>query len=378
MAAMAEIDREFLRKLAEWSSNGIPVSSLYLDVDGRRYPRRQDYMVRAEHLCHELKRQGKEHGLDRQASTSVSQDVDRMLDYLRQMDRGSTRGVALFSASKSDLWEPVTAPRPLKDRATLAPNPYVSPLEALIETYESFCTVLVDRARARIFIARMGQIKEGTDIFDDVPGRHDQGGWSQARYQRHIEDHAAQHMKHVAEVLLRFYKVRKFDHLILAGPDESIPEFEHALHDYLKRRIVARVSLPMSASMVEVLEKSLAVEEGIEQAREREAVELLKARMSAGRGVTGLGPVLHALNEVRVDTLVVPFGLSQPGVRCNQCGLLAPAGSVCPVCGGKLEPVPDVIESAVAAAMLHGSRVEILSLLDPQETVETIAAMLRF
>ncbi len=376
---MPEIDREFLRKLADWSSNGIPVSSLYLDVDGRRYPRRQDYIVRAEQLCHELQRSSKEKSFSREASKSVAQDTARMLEYLHALDRGPTRGVALFSASKAGLWEPVTVPRPLKDRATLAPHPYVIPLEALVETYESFCTVLVDRARARIFLARMGQIQERSDIFDEVPGWHDQGGWSQARYQRHIEDHAAHHLKHVAEVLLRFYKVRKFDRLILAGPDELIPEFERALHDYLRRRIAARVTLPMTASAAEVLEKSLAVEEDIEKARERAILETVTAETSAGRtGLAGLGPVLHALNEGRVDTLVVPFGLSVPGAQCSACGRLATAGSVCSTCGGGLEAVPDVVESAVASAMRQSSRVEILSLLEPEEIAHDIAALVRF
>ena len=376
---MPEIDREFLRKLAEWSSNGVPVSSLYLDVDGRRYPRRQDYMVRAKELCHDLKRRAQDEGLDRQARISVSEDAARMLDYLNTMDRGPTRGVALFSASKADLWESVTAPRPLPDRASLERYPYVIPLEALVETYESFCTTLVDRAKARIFLARMGQIQERTDILDDVPGQHDQGGWSQSRYQRHIEDHAAQHLKRVAEVVLRFHKVRKFDHLILAGPEEIIPEFERFLHDYLKRRIAARVILPMNAAAADVLEKSLGVEEEIEKARERQVTERLAAESSAGRnGIMSLAPVLEALNFERVETLVVPFGLSAPGASCVANGHLAVSGSECAICKSRLEPMPDVIDSAVASAMRQGSRVEILSLLDPEETAKDIGALLRF
>jgi peptide chain release factor subunit 1 len=376
---MPEIDRPFLRKLAEWSSEGIPVSSLYLDVDGRRYPRRQDYMVRAEQLCHELQRATREKDLGREAVMSVGRDTARMLDYLGGLDRGPTRGVALFSAAKADLWETVTVPRPLKDRVTLARHPYVIPLEGLIETYESFCTALVDRARARIFLARMGQIQERTDIFDDVPGWHDQGGWSQSRYQRHIEDHAAHHLKHVAEVLLRFYKVRKFDHLILAGPDELLPEFERSLHDYLTRRIAARVGLPMTTTAADVLEKSLAVEEEIEKRRERAVVERLSADLGAGRNaVAGVGPVLHAVNDGRVELLVVPFGLSVPGARCTECGRLATPGSMCSICGGRLEGEPDVVDSAVASALRQSSRIEILSLLEPEETLPDVAALLRF
>jgi peptide chain release factor subunit 1 len=376
---MPEIDREFLRKLAEWSSNGVPVSSLYLDVDGRRYPRRQDYMLRAKQLCHELKQGAQRRELDRDARNSVSQDAARMLDYLSTMDRGPTRGVALFSSSKAGLWEVVAAPRPWPDRVALEPHPYVIPLEALVETYESFCTTLIDRAKARLFLARMGQIQERTDIFDDVPGRHDQGGWSQARYQRHIEEHEASHLKHVAEVLLRFYKVRKFDHLILAGTDELIPELERTLHDYLRRRIVARVTLPMTATAAEVLEKSLAVEERIAKGRERKVVERLEAETSAGRNaVMGLAPVIDALNFERVETLVVPFGFTRPGFRCAAYGHLAVDGSTCGICQSRLEPEPDLIDAAVAAAMRHGSEVEILSLLEPEEMARDIGALLRF
>jgi peptide chain release factor subunit 1 len=373
-----EVDRDFLRKLAEWSSNGSPVSSLYIDVDGRKYPRKQDYMIRAEHLCDELRRQAE--SLARGARSSVAGDATRMHDFLQEMDRGFTRGVALFSCSSLRLWEEVTVPRPLKELAAVAEHPYVLPLEALIETYERFCTVIVDREKARFFLARMGRIAEQTGIADDVPGQHDQGGWSQARYQRHIEDHVARHLKHAAELLLALFKHRGFDHLILAGPEEVIPEFEHGLHDYLKRRVVARMSISMQASTAEVLERSLAVEERLEAERERQVVERLHAEDSAGRqAVIGADRVLRALNDSRVETLVVPFGLSLPGKRCVGCGRLAIDDGRCSVCGGRLEAVPDVVESAVAAALRQGSRIETLSFLDDGEVQkQEIGALLRF
>jgi peptide chain release factor subunit 1 len=376
-SSMPDIDREFLRRLADWSAKGAPVSTLYLDVDGRRYPRRQDYMVRAEELCHQLRRQSE--GMGREARASVEKDGARFMDFLRALDRGGTRGLALFSSSDAGLWEEVLVPRPLADRATLADHPYVLPLEALVETYESFCTALVDREKARIFLARMGRIEEQTDVFDEVPGRHDQGGWAQARFQRHIDDHAAQHLKHVAEVLMALYKRRKFDHLILAGPEELVPELERALHDYLKRRIAARTTMPLTASVNEVLERSLAVEENIEAERERSVVERVRAEAAAGRqGVTGLEGVLRALNEGRVDTLVVPLGASHEGARCVVCGRLALEGSTCVTCGGALEQVPDVVESAVEAALRQSSRVETLTMANDMAGAREVGALLRY
>ena len=372
------IDRAFLRQLAAWSADGTPVSTLYLDVDGRRYPRKQNYMLRAELLGHRLQKEAE--GLPKKAAASVAKDVERMTAFLDRLDRGPTKGVALFSCSGAGLWEEVLVPRPVADRATLGKHPHVLPLEALIETCEMFCTALVDREKARIFLARMGRIREETDVFDDVPGRHDQGGWSQARYQRHIDEHVGRHLKHVGEVLIRYFKRQGFDHLVLAGPDEVVAEFERGLHDYLKRRVVARVTLPATANINEVLEKSLQVEEELEARREREMVERVTAEAAAGRnGVTGLEPVLAALNDARVETLVVPFGLSSEGVRCTSCGWLGLHGSTCPVCGASTEPVPDVVESAVAKALQEGSRVESLTLVDGDGAPPfDIGALLRF
>jgi peptide chain release factor subunit 1 len=375
---MPELDRAFLRKLADRRANQAPVCSLYLDVDGRRYPRRQDFEVRAEELAHRLRAQAAE--LDRSARSSVGKDADRMLRFVRGLERGSTRGVALFSSAAGDLWEEVLVPRPLRDRATVAEQPYVLPLEALVETYQTFCTVIVDREKARIFLAKLGVIQEATGVFDDVPGQHEQGGWSQGRYQRHIEEHVGRHLKRVADVLLRFHKRRNFDHLILAGPEEIVPHFEQALHDYLRQRILARTTLAMTASEGEVLARSLAVEEEFEASREREIHDRLRAESAAGRqAVTGLAAALASLNNGQVDTLVVPFGVSRKGVRCASCRRLALEGNRCATCGGDMDPIPDVVESAVSSALRQGARLETLSLIElDQPGEQDVGALLRF
>lgn len=375
---MAELDRDLVRRLADWSSNGVPVSTVYLDVDGRRWPRKHDYMVRAEEAARELRTRAG--GLDREGRMSVHRDAARIVSFLEDMDRGSTRGVAFFSCSSLGMWEDVETPRPLKDRAMLADHPYVMPLEALLETYQSFCTVIVDREKARIFLARMGRIREATELLDDVPNRHEQGGWSQARYQRHVDEHMLSHLKHVAEVLLRYFKRSGFDHLILAGPHEVVAELERHLHDYVKRRIVARAQLAMSVSAAEVLERSMTVEEGIEARREREVVERVLAEAAAGRNaVTGMKPVLDALNDTRVDLLVVPFGLQVEGVRCQDCARLAESGGRCRSCGGPTEPIPDVVESAVASALRQSARVETITTAGPEPLDGAqIGALLRY
>jgi len=109
-------------------------------------------------------------------------------------------------------------------------------------------------------------------------------------------------------------------------------------------------------------------------------VSRLLAAAATGRGaVTGLRDVLGALNDGRVDTLVVPFGLAAEGARCSECGRLAQGGSRCRSCGGPLESLSDVVEASVGAAIRQGARVETVSFvsggtLDGAE----VGAFLRF
>jgi peptide subunit release factor 1 (eRF1) len=129
-----------------------------------------------------------------------------------------------------------------------------------------------------------------------------------------------------------------------------------------------------------VLARSLEVEERVEEEQERQTVERLRAEVAAGRqAVIGFSGVLQALNDGRVDTLVVPFGLSARGLRCTNCGRLWAEGGRCRTCRGRLEPVPDVVESAVASALRQSARVETITFAGPRSLDgEKIGALLRY
>lgn len=370
------IDRDVVRRLATWDTRGLSVTSLYLDVDGRRYPRRGDYLRRGEdrarRACDEVDRS------DHQAFGSVCRDVQRITGFLSEEfeRKGPIRGLAMFSCSGAGLWEAIPVSRSVRDRLVVGPRPHVLPLEAVLEMAEAFCTVIADRERARILISSLGEIEEVSHVLDEVPGRHDQGGWAQARLQRHIEDHVQRHLKRVADTLFRIHEGRRFDHLVLAGSEQTVAELERELHDYVRRAILERVSLPMSASLDEVLERVSALERGLEEGREREAVDRLVGEASSGRAVTGMTGTLSAVEENRAETLVVRDGLEASGVRCPSCGHLATKGSRCEVCGTSTQEVPDLVEELVEAALRQRCSVE--TVRDGAALAGGIGALLRF
>ncbi|GBC86645.1 hypothetical protein HRbin12_00643 [bacterium HR12] len=374
---MTELDHLLLRKLAEWNPDGVPITSLYLTVDGRRYPRRSDYEVRLE----ELLRAGRARAADlpEVAVRSVEGDLASFDAFVREhFERGDTRGLALFSASAAGLWEAIRLPRPVRDRVVIAPRADVRMLEALLETYEATCVALTDYEKARIFLARLGRVEEVRDLVDEVPGRHDQGGWSQMRMQRHVDDHRTQHLKRVADVLFRLHRDRGFEHLVLAGPGEAHRELEGLLHEYLRRRVRAHAALAMTATLEDVRARIVEIEEELERERERGLVQRLAEAVGSGRGVAGLEATLDALGQGRVGTLVVDLDHVAPGGVCDACGRLGARASACPACGAPMREVPDVVEVAVAACYERGCEVETVTTDERLGELGGIGALLRF
>jgi peptide chain release factor subunit 1 len=375
---MPELEGSVLGELARWDPGDIPVSSLYLNVDGRRYPREEDVRLRARKTLHGLRKQAvwlpKTHG------KSVVCDAGRMMGFLEdEFERGATRGLALFACHEGHLWQEVRTSRPLPDRATVGRQPYLLPLEALLETQRSLCAAIVDREKARIFLSSRDVIEERTEVVDDVPGHHEQGGWAaQARFQRHVDDHVGRHLRRVAETLLQMLRRGEFDHLVVAGPEQAVTELERVLHDWVAKRIVGRTSLPITSTPAEVLERMLEIEERLESEKETRMLERLHAGAASGRGaVVGVPATLRALNDARVDTLVVPFGSGAPGVRCPECGLLDAERKRCPRCGVSTVPVIDLVDAAVAAALRQRATVETVSHA-LTENDGTIGALLRY
>ena len=77
---------------------------------------------------------------------------------------------------------------------------------------------LVNRRDARIFRGSPDEPREIEQIHDEVFGQHDQGGWSQSRYQRGIEKEKDDHLKNTGDALMRHFKQQPFQRLIVGGP----------------------------------------------------------------------------------------------------------------------------------------------------------------
>ncbi len=105
--------------------------------------------------------------------------------------------------------------------------------------------------------------------------------------------------------------------------------------------------------------RSSAAEKILEHARtrEREALDRLAQGVgSGGRGAAGLAQVLAAVNEARVEILLVARGLSAAGFCDPSTGLLYATPEEVPD-GATAAPVSDVVEKAIEKAIEQSAEV---------------------
>lgn len=371
---MAVITEDAIRQLAGFKGVDAPVTTVYLDVDGRRLVRRQDVERELDGLLRAAKAQA---GGD----PSVTADLRRIEDHVRGgIDRSRVRGLAFFSCSAHGLWQVVALPLPVRSQVVVNAMPAVAQLERLVREYDRFGVLLADRQRARVFVFELGELVAEDEVVDELPRAWDERGHLERGDTRHhVEALADRHLRRAAAAAFAAWQATGFQHLAIGATDDIASELEKLLHPYLRDRLCDRVPVGVGASRDEVRTAAAEVELRHERRREAELVERLRGAAATGRrGVAGLAPTLEALARRRVDHLLVSAGYAAAGWRCPGCDLLATRGRACPTCGTEMVRVRDVVEEAVEEALAQSCRVDLCVDCADLDVLGRIGALLRY
>jgi peptide chain release factor subunit 1 len=370
-------DRDQLRSLAELRLDRPVVLSLYLNLDPSQFATPPARKTSVRSLLDEAERRLREgNGLSHEDKTALQASLGRAATFLENdLPSDGAHGLALFASEPSDLFEALKLPRSVPNRVAIGHSPLVGPLAKLARR-ERWCVTLVNRRDARILRGSPDGLREVLRIHDDVHGQHDQGGWSQARYQRGIEKEKDDHLKVTGDALMRHFKRQSFERLIVGGPREVVTDFEQKLHHYLSERLAGRVEVDVERSNPDqVLDSARPLIEKLEHQREREALDRL-----GERGACGLEDVLPPLNERRIEALILDeqFG-GVTGVQCLVCGWLGLEGERCPADGSELVHLDDLTEAMIELSVQQSA--DLLAVRYERDALEAYggaAALLRF
>jgi peptide chain release factor subunit 1 len=357
-----------LKELVRMDTQGKPVLSVYLNTDLSQHDKAERKRT--------LKRL-----LEPLAADPA--DVQRVTRFVEHEYDWQSLGLVLFASAPLDLWREFRLAVRIPDYACVDVKPNVRLLSDLLDEYECFAIALIGRDRARFFAMRLGEIEEYTYQLPKTPGRHKQGGWSAARFQRQIEAHALQNLKHAAQLTADFVASQGCTYLLIAGTRDTRAQFREQLPKSLRERIAGEFAMDMDASARQVVEKAQQIQERVERERELAQVEALQtaARKKGLTATLGLADTLSALMEKKVYTLIAVPDYPAEGAMCRHCGYLAGQPlAACPLCGQAMQPLPGAVDVAIRRAIELGCRVELVhgTAATKLKKLGGIGAMLRY
>ncbi len=340
-----------VRELARRRGHPV-VTTFYLDVDGRRYPRASDLTPRVDALFRQARDQARRFG--KHVEAAVGSDLEQIGGWIHGgHDRHQTRGLAVFCCTATGLFETLSLPVAMHDQVTLGAGPDVAQLCALLAAPEPVLAVVVDREKSAMLWTESGEVQVLEGPSDPTPRRVDTD-LEIGSFDRHAAELAVQHYRGVAHWVNEELQGRPAKHLVLSGPEAAVNQLQHELPRAVKDLIGGTLALPISTREADVASAALDVARSVQRREQAALVRDLRGRAEQdASAVTGLAATLEALSAGTAKTLLVEEGFAAPGAYCPECGELLARGIRCPRCRAAPIAVDNVVDAAVTEAFTH-------------------------
>lgn len=372
------LSRGELREIADIKGQQGYFVSLYLNVDPM-FNKKADYEIHLKNMISNAAG-----SLDKTVHKAAEDDLKKVNEYALGIRKSFKKGLVLLSSSANSFWREYNLGVPVKNELVVDKTPHIVPLAAILDNYERYAVLLVEKDFARIFVVFLGEIVEYGEVSTaDFPGKHKKGGWfalSQDHYARHVDHHQNLHLKDVIEKLDSFLSEEYIGKLIIGGSDEAVSAVKHMLHHTVKDKIIGDVRVELFAKTDEVQKRVDQVVSSHEKKVEDETVDRLIAKaMKNENAVIGLDNVIQALQEQRVMKLMVLKGYDAPGYNCPSCGFLnVQKADSCPYCRNEIKRVDHMVDLAAGKAIQQSSLFKVVEESKKLKEAGGIGAFLRF
>lgn len=359
-----------LRELLEFNA-AEPVLSVYLNTD----PSEGNTDTHKRRLRSMIK------------EINLTNDVTAIEKYFDHEYNWNGRGVATFSCYPKNFFRVYPLAVPVRNLIQISDRPSVKPLAALLDNYGSYGVVLVDKQGARLFFFHMGELREQEGVLGEIVKRTKQGGGGSAVpgrrgssvANRALDEVVDRNMKDSAEFAIRFFEDNHVRRVLIGGTDENVKMFCNLLPKAWQSLVMGTFPMSMTASHAEVRNRALELGVHVEMEREKRLVERLITQAAKENGAaTGLESTINAVNQGRVQTLVISEGFRKNAFRCKSTGWLTTKPEE--ACNGAddIEKIYDVVEYIVNQVMRGGGEVDVVMSSPELEQVGSIGAILRY
>ncbi|KAB8190868.1 hypothetical protein FH608_032940 [Nonomuraea phyllanthi] len=229
------------------------------------------------------------------------------LEALEEEARRPAPGRALF-ATHGDVVLSESLSRTPNEVASWSPLPHVTPMLMMRGENVPHIRVIVDHAGAELTVFGGGSPRSAVVEAADWPlQKTAQGGWSQKRYERAVDDTWEKNAVAVAREIDDQVRRIGAELILVAGEPKSR---SYLLH-HLGTKSADRVMMVEHGSRADHGQFEEDVERALDDWLDRKRAELLERHQEMS-GPTGMARVAQALREGRVQAVLTPGELPQP------------------------------------------------------------------
>lgn len=235
----------------------VQVLSVYLSSDNKQTPL-PDYLLTQFHsLIHQ--------NLTETQKNKWSRGISSIERYIREsFDRSNTRTLVFFTGK--NLWQVLNFEFYIPPACRILSAVYLKPLEEILDRYQKYLVLLVDRKKAKLFTVHLGKIEEQKEVFDgEVPQRVKAETINLGRtdkIMRDIEYHVHHHLQIIAESTKEFIKGKNIHSIILGGHADQLHKLKkhltYPLNQMIKGEFVTELNIPLNKILA--LSKKVALE----------------------------------------------------------------------------------------------------------------------
>jgi peptide chain release factor subunit 1 len=290
-----------LQKLKTFEATDKPFISIYLNAEANEHGR-DDFNI---FLKKQLSVNEDKFAVDSDERKSFDEDLKRINDYAERVS-ASAEGVAIFACAGEDFFQTYEFDVPFeKNQFQIMNKPHIFPLARMVDQNPQFAVVVADSDEAKIFVMQRGEILNLEEIENEKYSRSEKGGWSQMRFERHIDEMRKQHAKEISDELEKIVRDEDIRQIVLAGnKDVVIPLLKEELSDFLQAKVAGEIRMEISASEDEIKDKANSAIKQFDTLQDVEKIKQLKEEnYEGGKGITGVAETLKALANGQVQEL---------------------------------------------------------------------------
>jgi peptide chain release factor subunit 1 len=371
--------KNLLERLAAFEPTEYPFISLYLNAQANERGR-DDFGL---FVRQELSARAKTFETNTPERESFDRDIERINDYLEREVRPSANGIVIFAcAGANDFFEASQLDVPIeRNRLFVYGQPHLYPLARLMEQYPRYAVLLADTNSARIFVFGRGQTIDQEEIQNVKTNRSQVGGWSQMRYQRHVENYHLHHAKEVIDALDRIVREDNIEQVLISGDETTIiPVLREQMPKHLTEKIVDVLNLSVKTPEHEVLEATMQALRVHNATTDAEKVkQLLDEYRADGLAVVGVAATLAALSNGQVEELLI--SASMRGIRYDEQEVAKVMAAYAPMSGHTAdtgEPRTVADELVKRAELMSSARVTFIEDESLLASAGGVGALLRY